>query len=103
MVPLAVTVVAATGSGVVPPYPAVGGVANAFITVLSVASFESAEFADCVVAVVPFGNAGVPLRFAAVVADVAVEAFPVKAPVNPVADSIPVEGTKFSADVVVAA
>jgi hypothetical protein len=39
----------------------------------------------------------------AVVADVAVDAFPVSAPVNPVADNIPVEGTKLSAAVVVAA
>jgi hypothetical protein len=39
-------VVAETGSAVVLPYPAVGGVAKALMTVLSVASFVSAEFAD---------------------------------------------------------
>lgn len=63
---VAVSVVAATGSGVVEPYPAVGGVAKALMTVLSVANLESAELADCVVAVVPLGKAGVPETLAAV-------------------------------------
>ena len=46
--------------------PNVGGAAKILATKASVASFVEVSPAVCVVAAVPLGNAGVPLRLAAV-------------------------------------